>query len=68
MVTITEEDFIIFEEVRASGLINMADVRSVASASGLNVTQVRAILELYDVLVDKFVTQKEVACASAKNL
>lgn len=68
MVTITEEDFRSFEAVRVSGLVNMADGHAVEAASGLTVKQIRAIREIYDVLADRFLTEKEVACASAKNL
>lgn len=54
MTEITEQDFKEYERVRASGMTNMFDVRTVEALSGLSREKIMAIMKGYEELDKKY--------------
>lgn len=54
IVEISKEDFEAYEEVRASGVVNMWLVKTVCELSGLDRETVRAIMDQYGELTIKY--------------
>jgi len=52
--TITEREFELYEQVRASGVTNMFDVRYVISLSGLSREKIFVIMQNYNKLTEKY--------------
>ncbi|GAG01076.1 unnamed protein product [marine sediment metagenome] len=55
---ITEEQFLRYEEVRASGVTNMIDIVRVGVLSDLNRKQCLEIMSSYSNLKDKYLTKE----------
>ena len=53
-IDISKEDFEAYEEVRASGVTNMFDVRYVCELSGLSRDKVIAVMEGYEKLMELY--------------
>ena len=51
---ITKEEFEAYERVRASGITNMLDVRTVEKLSGLSRNKIIAIMKSYSKLNEKY--------------
>ena len=54
MVEITKEDFEAYEAVRASGVTNMFDVKTVEILSGLSKEKIITIMKNYSKLLEKY--------------
>jgi hypothetical protein len=54
MVEVTKEDFQAYEAVRASGVTNMYDVKTVSALSGLSKDTIFAVMKQYGKLTEKY--------------